>query len=81
MKKRKFSLKQIGRASCRESGSITAAEEKAYNVIKDGGVQIYELNDEERAVFMKATEPVRDAFVKETGEVGKKLMEIVASLD
>ena len=62
-------------------GSITAAEEKAYNVIKDGGVQIYELNDEERAVFMKATERVRDAFVQETGEVGKKLMEIVTSHD
>lgn len=62
-------------------GSIEAAEEKAYNVIKDYGVEIYTLSDEELAVFVKATEPVRAAFTQNTGEIGKKLMEIAATLD
>ncbi len=62
-------------------GSIAAAEEKAYGVIKDNGLEIYELNDEERAVFVKATEPVRAAFAENTGEIGKKLMELAVSVE
>ncbi|MDD2247619.1 MAG: DctP family TRAP transporter solute-binding subunit [Aminobacterium sp.] len=62
-------------------GSIADSEDKAYNVIKDGGVEIYALNDEERAAFVKATESVRSEFMQQTGEISHKLMEILESID
>ena len=62
-------------------GSIAQAEEQAYNVIKDGGVEVYELNDKERDAFKRATESVRAEFVEQTGEIGETLMEILESID
>jgi C4-dicarboxylate-binding protein DctP len=73
-------LKAGADAAASIRGSIAAAEEKAYGVIKDNGLEIYELNGEEREAFVKATEPVRAAFTANTGEVGKKLMDIAASI-
>jgi len=60
--------------------SIADAESKAYEVIKNAGLEIYELNEQERELFKQATEPVRAAFVKNTGELGRQLMEIANSI-
>jgi hypothetical protein len=38
------------------------------------------LAPEARPLFIKATEPVRQAFANKTGELAKKLMEIALGL-
>ena len=78
---REILLKAGADAAASIRSSIASAEQDAYNVIKDAGVQIYTLNDQEREAFKQATEPVRAAFTKNTGEVGKKLMDIAHSID
>jgi C4-dicarboxylate-binding protein DctP len=60
--------------------SIKTSEDAAYKVIKDAGINIYELTPEDRAEFVTATEPVRTAFADSTGELGKKLIEIAMGL-
>jgi len=74
-------LKAGADAAASIRSSIASAEQNAYKVIKDAGVQIYTLNDQEREAFKKATDPVRAAFTKNTGEVGKKLMDIALSVN
>lgn len=61
-------------------GVIAKEEETAEQTIKKAGVQIHKLTDEQRALFVKATEPVRNDFAKKTGEMAKKLMEIAQGL-
>ena len=60
---------------------IAESEQAAYKVIKDNGLDIYELTPEDRKVFVEATAPVREDFTENTGEIGKKLMEIATSLN
>lgn len=55
---------------------IADAEAAAYKVIEENGLDIYELTPEDRELFIEATEPVREDFTKNTGELGEKLMEI-----
>jgi len=60
--------------------SIKASEDDAYQVIKDAGLDIYELTPEDRAEFISATETVRSEFANTTGELGKKLIDIAMGL-
>lgn len=61
-------------------GAIAQSEDEAQKVIRKAGVQIYELTPEDRALFIKATEPVRGAFARKTGDLAKKLMELALGL-
>lgn len=74
-------LKAGSDAAASIRASIAGSEKDAYQVIKDNGLEIYELNGEERQVFVEATEPVREAFKKNTGEIGQELMEIADSIN
>ncbi len=74
-------LKAGSDAAASIRASIADSEKDAYQVIKDNGLEIYELNSEERQVFVEATEPVREAFKKNTGEIGQELMEIADSIN
>ncbi|AER65963.1 TRAP dicarboxylate transporter, DctP subunit [Thermovirga lienii DSM 17291] len=79
-KEKEILLKAGADAEKNIRSSIADAESKAYEVIKNAGLEIYELNEQERELFKQATEPVRDAFVKNTGDLGKQLMEIANSI-
>lgn len=61
-------------------GAIAQSEDEAEKVIRKAGVQIYELTPEDRALFIKATEPVRQSFGKKSGDLAKKLMELALGL-
>ena len=61
-------------------GAIAKSEEDAEQVIRKAGVQIYEPTPEDRALFIKATEPVRENFAKKSGDLAKKLMGMALSL-
>jgi C4-dicarboxylate-binding protein DctP len=61
-------------------GVIAKEEDAAEQTIRKGGVQIHKLTADERPLFIKATEPVREAFAKKTGDLAKKLMEIALNL-
>ncbi|RPI10661.1 MAG: DctP family TRAP transporter solute-binding subunit [Zetaproteobacteria bacterium] len=61
-------------------GVIAKEEADAEQTIRKTGVQIHKLTPEARPLFVKATEPVRDAFAQKTGELAKKLMEIALNL-
>jgi C4-dicarboxylate-binding protein DctP len=61
-------------------GAIAQSEDEAEKVIRKAGVQIHPLAPEARPLFIKATEPVRQAFANKTGELAKKLMEIALGL-
>lgn len=60
---------------------IKAADDAAREKIKAAGVEIYVPTDEDRKLLIEATEPVRENFVKNTGELAKKLVEIAKSLN
>ena len=60
--------------------SIEDSENEALNVVKKAGTKIYYLTPAEKAEFMKATEKVRENFARDTGDLGKKLVDISASL-
>ncbi len=57
-------------------GAIAQSENEAEKVILEAGVEIYSPNAEERAAFVKATEPVRTSFAEKTGDLGKTLIEM-----
>ncbi|MEI8189277.1 MAG: TRAP transporter substrate-binding protein DctP, partial [candidate division NC10 bacterium] len=61
-------------------GAIAQSEDEAEKAIRKAGVQIHPLTPEARPLFVKATEPVRQAFASKTGELAKKLMEIALGL-
>jgi C4-dicarboxylate-binding protein DctP len=61
-------------------GAIAQSEDEAEKVIRKAGVQSHPLTPEARPLFIKATEPVRQAFANKTGELAKKLMEIALGL-
>lgn len=57
-------------------GAIAQSENEAEKVIREAGVEIYNLTDSERAAFVEKTESVRQSFAEATGETGKKLIEM-----
>jgi len=61
-------------------GAIAQSEDEAEKVIRKAGVQIHSLAPEARPLFIKSTEPVRQAFSSKSGELAKKLMEIALGL-
>jgi C4-dicarboxylate-binding protein DctP len=61
-------------------GAIAQSEDEAEKAIRKAGVQIHPLAPEARPLFVKATDPVRQAFANKTGELAKKLMEIALGL-
>ncbi|MFB3816666.1 MAG: DctP family TRAP transporter solute-binding subunit [Candidatus Methylomirabilales bacterium] len=61
-------------------GAIAQSEDEAKKVILKAGVQIHQPTPEARAQFIKATEPVRQAFAQKTGELAKKLIELALSV-
>jgi len=61
-------------------GAIAKSEEEAEKALRKAGVQIYTLTPADRALFVKATEPVQQIFVKKSGPLGKKLVDIAQGL-
>lgn len=61
-------------------GAIAQSEKDAEAVIRKAGVQIHQLTPDARPLFIKATEPVRQAFATKSGELAKKLIDMALSL-
>jgi C4-dicarboxylate-binding protein DctP len=61
-------------------GAIADSENEAEQVIRKAGLQIHQPTPEARALFIKATEPVRQTFANKTGELAKKLIEMALSV-
>ena len=61
-------------------GAIAQSEKDAEAVIRKAGVQIHQLTPEARPAFIKATEPVRQAFATKSGDLAKKLIDMALSL-
>ncbi len=61
-------------------GAIAQSEKEAETVIRKAGVQIHQLTPEARPLFIKATEPVRQAFSTKSGDLAKKLIDLALGL-
>lgn len=61
-------------------GAIAQSEKEAESVIRRAGVQIHQLTPDARPLFVKATEPVRQAFATKSGDLAKKLIDMALSL-
>ena len=61
-------------------GAIAKSEADAEKVIRDAKVEVHVISEQERELFVKATEPVRKAFEAKTGDIGKKLLDISAGI-
>lgn len=61
-------------------GAIAQSENEAEAVIRKAGVQIQPLTPETRPLFIKATEPVRQAFATKSGDLAKRLIDMALSL-
>lgn len=61
-------------------GAIAQSEKDAEAVIRKAGVQIHQLTPEARPIFIKATEPVRQAFATKSGELAKKLIDLALGI-
>src|SRR5512137_501456 len=57
-------------------GAIAESEKEAETAIRKAGVQIHQLTPEARPLFIKATEPVRQAFATKSGDLAKKLIDL-----
>jgi C4-dicarboxylate-binding protein DctP len=60
---------------------IAESENEAQKTIEASGVQIHELTNDEYKAFQDATRPVWDAFAARTGDMGKKLLELVQGVN
>ncbi len=60
--------------------SIERSENEALDKVKKAGVKIYYLTPAEKAAFMKATEQVRENFAKDTGKLGRQLVDIATGI-
>jgi len=49
-------------------------------VIRKAGMQIHQLTPEARPLFIKSTEPVRQAFATKSGELAKKLIDLALGI-
>jgi C4-dicarboxylate-binding protein DctP len=61
-------------------GAIAQSEKDAEAVIRKAGMQIHQLTPEARPLFIKATEPVRQAFATKSGELAKKLIDLALGI-
>jgi len=61
-------------------GAIAQSEKDAETAIRKAGVQIHSLTPEARPLFIKATEPVRQAFATKSGDLAKKLIDLALGL-
>jgi C4-dicarboxylate-binding protein DctP len=61
-------------------GAIAQSEKEAEQVIRKAGVQIHQLTPEARPLFIRATDPVRQAFATKSGALAKKLIDIGLNL-
>jgi len=61
--------------------AIKTADDAAREKILAAGIEIYVPTEEDRKLLKEATESVRADFVKSTGELGRKLVEIAMGLN
>lgn len=54
-------------------------KERLQTITQDGGTQVVELTDEQREAFRKASMDVRQVYLEQAGENGKKLLEAITS--
>ena len=59
---------------------MARSETEALTALREKGVEIVELDAEQRQSFVEATAPVRDGFVAGSGELGQRLMELAAQV-
>lgn len=57
------------------------AEAKAEETVRKAGIEVYVLTTADRAVFAKATEVVRQDFLKKSGELGQKFVDIADKMN
>ena len=55
-------------------------EEKALSGLKEKGMQVYVVPENEIAAWQKATESVHALFIKRTGDVGKQMVDFCKNL-
>ena len=55
-------------------GAIVDSEAEAEKTVRDAGLEVVVLTPEERAEFVKATQSVKEQFVKHAGEIGGQLI-------
>ncbi|MBZ4653707.1 MAG: yiaO [Peptococcaceae bacterium] len=55
-------------------------DEKALNLLKEKGMQVYVVPESEIGVWQKATEPVQAIFVQRAGALGQELIDICKSV-
>ena len=55
-------------------------EDKALKGLKEKGMQVHVVPENEIAAWQKATESVHALFIKRTGEVGKQMVEFCKNL-
>lgn len=60
---------------------VGGAEAKAEEAVRKAGIEIYELTAADREAFSKATEVVRRDFLKKSGDLGAKLVDIAEKMD
>ena len=69
-------IKASNEVSAYISQVVAEEEAKALEVVRSAGVEVTVPTSEQIKVLKSATASVRDAFAKESGEVGNKLLEI-----
>lgn len=55
-------------------------EDKALKMLKEKGMQVYDVPESEISVWQKATESVQALFIKRTGDVGKNMVDFCKNL-
>lgn len=55
---------------------VGKAESAAEETVRKAGIEVHALTDAERAAFIEATKIVRENYLKQSGELGAKLMPI-----
>lgn len=59
---------------------VQQSEDEAEATVRKAGIEVHVITPEERAEFFKATESVRQAFLKRSGDLGKKLYDIATKV-
>ena len=59
---------------------VARAEDEALATIKAAGLEVYELNSQDREAFVSATAALRESFLKKSGDLGAKLIPIADKL-
>ncbi|PIE54584.1 MAG: C4-dicarboxylate ABC transporter substrate-binding protein [Dethiosulfovibrio peptidovorans] len=78
--KKKKVLQKAGDAAAEWlRGRITQSEADAQKTIADAGLEIVELDDEQRSVFIQATKPVREVFAQKS-PLCSKLIDITKKM-